>query len=123
MCFSAEASSVGTWSATRMLGIGIVGNCVARPTASSLRSSSVGTGMFAGLLARYFKIASWFQTSLRAAHIAGRLSRLAERRVGLRARTRLPRERVVLPAIARPRIEHVDDVIELGRELGHRPEQ
>ena len=42
---------------------------------------------------------------------ASSLSGLAERGVGLRAGARLPLERVVLAAVARPGIERVDDVV------------
>src|SRR5262249_35442378 len=48
---------------------------------------------------------------------------LLERRIVHRVRARLPVERVVVAAIAAPRIERVDDVRELARELRDRPQQ
>ena len=47
----------------------MLGNWLARPTASSLRPSSFGTGIVAGLFARNFMIAIRFQTNLRADHM------------------------------------------------------
>ena len=41
----------------------------------------------------------------------------------MRVRPRLPLQRVVLAAIARPRIERIDHVLQLGRQFRNIPQQ
>src|SRR5690349_20695193 len=105
-----------------MLAMGMSGNWLARLTAWRRRPSSRGTGILAGLVARYFSTPRPFQNALRSCQITTR-SPLLECRVRLRALARRPRDRVVLAAVTRPRIEGVDHVLELGRQLGNRPHQ
>src|ERR1700724_1713185 len=51
------------------------------------------------------------------------LELVPERLVAERIGSRLPIERVILPATARPWIERVDDPLQLGGELGHRAQK
>src|SRR5437867_640486 len=78
--------------------------------------------MTAGRLARYLSTASAFQKPFRSRHMA-RPSLAGKRGVRPGARPRLPFERVVLAAVAGPRIEGVDDVSELFAQLGNGPQQ